>query len=96
METYNGWRNYPTWNLALWLDNDYNSYHYWQERSMEFLEESDGDLEQAEIALSHELEAYIESEVQDTIETTGFLSDILSWALSKIDWLEIAEHIAES
>lgn len=96
MESYNGWKNYPTWCLALWLDNDYNTYHYWQERSMEFLEDSDGDLEKAEIALSYELESCIESEVQDSIETSGYISDILTWALGKIDWLEIAEHISES
>ena len=24
--TYNGWTNYETWNVALWLDNDYESY----------------------------------------------------------------------
>ena len=24
--SYNGWANYETWNVALWLDNDYESY----------------------------------------------------------------------
>ena len=24
--TYNGWTNYETWNVALWMDNDYESY----------------------------------------------------------------------
>ena len=24
--TYNGWTNYETWNVALWLDNDEQSY----------------------------------------------------------------------
>ena len=25
--SYNGWTNYDTWNVALWLDNDYESYN---------------------------------------------------------------------
>ena len=24
--TYNGWKNYETWNVALWLGNDYPLY----------------------------------------------------------------------
>jgi hypothetical protein len=27
---YNGWHNRATWNVALWADNDYNSYQYVQ------------------------------------------------------------------
>ena len=25
-EGYNGWTNYETWNVALYMDNDYESY----------------------------------------------------------------------
>ena len=26
--SYNGWANYETWNVALWMDNEETSYQY--------------------------------------------------------------------
>lgn len=27
LEKYNGWKNYETWNVALWIMNDQDFYH---------------------------------------------------------------------
>ena len=30
---YNGWKNYETWLVALWLDNERETYEYWREEA---------------------------------------------------------------
>lgn len=30
---YNGWSNYETWNVKLWIDNEEGSYDYWREQT---------------------------------------------------------------
>jgi len=32
-DTYNGWSNYETWAVALWLDNEQETYSYWREQA---------------------------------------------------------------
>jgi len=38
--TYNGWTNYETWDVALWLGDEEPSYRYWIQASEECWEEA--------------------------------------------------------
>src|SRR5439155_23562107 len=39
-QRYNGWTNYETWAVKLWMDNEEPSYRYWQERTREAFEQA--------------------------------------------------------
>ncbi len=96
-EKYNGWTNYETWNLALWLGNDQGSYEYWRERTREAWDQAEADrsftrAEQATLDLAKMLEAEID---EGCPEVTGFYADVLSAAIREVDWYEIAEHWIE-
>jgi hypothetical protein len=30
---YNGWTNYETWNVKLWMDNSQGDYEFWREQT---------------------------------------------------------------
>lgn len=99
-QKYNGWTNYETWDVALWLDNEQGSYNYWNDRAQEIYDESEADNvftreQQATLSLSKELEEQHE-EASAALAVTGVFADLLTAALGSVNWYEIAEHyIAE-
>lgn len=86
---YNGWTNYETWNVALWLDNEQGSYSYWTEQAEQTVVNADGDKDQAEIDLAEALEREHRDAMPDV---TGVFADLLGAALSSVNWREIAGH----
>lgn len=93
-KTYNGWTNYETWNVNLWLDNEEGSYRDCKERAEEFVKanfdpENPKDLDQAYGDMSKYLESMIDEFMP---EVTGMFADLLGHALSRVDWYEIATH----
>jgi hypothetical protein len=95
--SYNGWTNYETWNVALWLDNDQGVQEYWNERAEECYRESEaGELYRSQTraeAAAGKLADMLKAEHEEAMpELQGWAADILNAAFSEIDFHEIAAH----
>ena len=87
-ETYNGWTNYETWCLNIWIDND----QYLNERKAELVREVTLHYDDKQVyELSLLLESMVE-ELKDNALEVGLLSDLLGGAIGKINFYELAEH----
>lgn len=77
--TYNGWSNYETWNVALWLDNDFDLY---------------SDIRSSRLRTRSDISRYIKGLIDEMTPDLGssMFSDLLSAALRVVDFEEIADH----
>ncbi len=97
-DKYQGWANYPTWAVNLWLANDHDTYEYIREMVAECqadASDDDGGVEwdAANYELARRLEDFVAEMADDSswLESAGPLTDLLTWALGQVAWLEIAE-----
>jgi len=97
-EKYNGWKNYETWNVKLWMDNDEGMVGYWEERAQVALDETsaDDDLESRRNDAADVLATEIEDWHTEAMPaTSGVFGDILGYAMVRVDWHEIANAYLE-
>lgn len=86
-EKYNGWTNYETWAVNLWIGNDEPSYRYWRAAARA----TKGSKQTQVISLANQLKdefAYAKPDLGATV-----WADLLGAALSEVDWDEIAENL---
>ena len=78
--TYNGWTNYETWVVNLWLDNDgyYNNCEHRSTDAYQLGQMIRDDLEQLQP------------------EVTGLWADIINAAMREVNWKEIGASFKEA
>ena len=97
-ERYNGWTNYETWLVNLWMDNEQGSQDYYRERAREFYEQAADEMmvtrsQRAWISLADWLKEHHE---ENRPELPGVYGDLLGGALSSVNWDEIARHYIDA
>lgn len=100
---YNGWTNYATWNVALWLDNEQDSYNEYRAfgRTIQHLDPA---------TQLRKLTAYIRRYVNRSWGSSSCSADLwgwaaayigtkssydrrLQWALNRIDYADLLDSL---
>ncbi len=100
---YNGWKNYETWCVHLWLTNEEATYWYWRDAARQNRREAPscanvtGGIWSVEQATRFNLADQLRSELEEAspLEAASMFSDLLTAALSEVDWHEIADAFLE-
>ncbi len=85
---YEGWSNYPTWCVNLWLSNNEPLYR----AVLEKIEE---------VKSSEDPEAVLADWIKDMVENgnpltrANLYSDLMTWAIGMADYYEIAKALLE-
>jgi hypothetical protein len=94
-ENYNGWTNYETWLVNLWMTADAGSAGYWESVARDIYEATEAEApftrsEHAGLLLSDAIKERIDEE--NPLAEAGLYTDLLTSALSEVNWYEIAAH----
>ena len=97
--TYNGYTNYQTWCVNLWLNNEEDTYRYWVAETVDVWKHAKPDDVLTRLGVANR---ELASRLRDVVESGNPLqanpsmySDILTSALQEVNWQEIASAMLE-
>jgi len=99
--TYNGWKNYPTWCVNLWLSNDENLCNEALDLARETLESdhptsSVWTVEESQrFNVADKFKQWVTNDLAPDLGAS-FPSDLLGWAFDHVEWDEIASAWIEN
>ena len=83
---YNGWTNYETWNINLWIQDDEGFYNAMVEELRDILDRHENDWENVSLAeVRGMVRDVIGSKTPDGVRTND----------ANIDWMEISDALLE-
>lgn len=88
-KTYNGWKNYPTWTVNLWLSNDEPLYREALERTIDAKEQG-GEMRSDRGSVADMFKEWVCDDLAPDLGST-LAADLLGHALDSVDWYEIAD-----
>jgi len=103
-QEYNGWHNYETWAVSLWMNNEEGSSDHWREQAKDAYINADAlsayarftgneiftREEKAAFTLADALKEHFEND--NPLTDASVYSDLLNAALSEVNWNEIAKR----
>lgn len=95
-KTYNGWSTRQTWLVKLWMDNEEGTYQFFQDQARYWLRKHDPTdvFDPTVRRFAESIKSYHEDAL-DLIHLKGFAADLMTSAMSEVNWEEIANALLE-
>ena len=85
-ETYNGWSNYETWLVSLWLDNDQETYN-----KIRNIIKRNGNI--STYAVSKKIQDFVEKMV--FTDKASLQQDLINSAIQEVNFPEIVQSMID-
>ena len=93
--TYNGWTNYETWLVKLWMDNSEGDQKYWTGETAEVIAARE---EFPVSRLAERIRNWLDEIIDfhnDSVGESGLIADLLTGAIGAVNTFEIARHLLD-